>query len=117
MAQKTIVRETHATIAPMQPHLAELYPAHIAAVIARATRALEVGGYDHLVIPAGVDKYRFLDDMAYPFHVNPQFKAWLPLTQNPHCWIAFTPGRKPVLVYYQPADYWHLPPQDPTGYW
>ena len=101
----------------MLPHLSELYPAHLLAMIARVTRALEVGGFDHLIVGAGVDKYRFLDDNPYPFHVNPQFKAWLPLTANPHCWISFTPGKKPVLAYYQPADYWHLPPQDPSGYW
>lgn len=101
----------------MLPHLADLYPEHFAEVVRRATRALEVGGFDHLVVAAGTDKYRFLDDNPYPFQVNPQFKAWLPLTGNPHCWIAFTPGRKPVLVYHQPADYWHLPPQDPSGYW
>jgi Xaa-Pro dipeptidase len=101
----------------MLPHLSELYPQHLLATIGRATRALEVGGFDHLVVGAGVDKYRFLDDNTYPFHVNPQFKAWLPLTANPHCWIVFTPGSKPVLAYFQPADYWHLPPQDPSGYW
>jgi len=44
------------------PHLAELYPDHLRIVAARATRALELGGYDHLVVPAGVDAYRFLDD-------------------------------------------------------
>ena len=101
----------------MNPHLAELYPAHIRTVMQRADRALARGGFDHLVIPAGAERYRFLDDNHYPFAVNPQFKAWVPLTQHPHCWIAYTPGKKPVLVYHQPHDYWHLPPQDPSGYW
>ncbi len=27
------------------------------------------------------------------------------------------PGRKPVLVYYQPDDYWHVPPSAPEGVW
>ncbi|MGH8369494.1 MAG: Xaa-Pro dipeptidase, partial [Gammaproteobacteria bacterium] len=31
--------------------------------------------------------------------------------------ILYTPGKKPVLVYYQPDDYWYLPPQAPAGYW
>jgi Xaa-Pro dipeptidase len=97
--------------------LATLYPAHLAAVIARSTHALARGGFDHLLVAAGTLGYRFLDDNPYPFYVNPQFKAWLPLTQNPDCWIAFTPGARPVLVYHQPADYWHLPPSDPQGYW
>lgn len=101
----------------MTPHLADLYPDHIRTVAARAEHALARGGYDHLLLPAGVERYQFLDDRPYNFAVNPHFKAWLPLTHHPHCWIAYTPGEKPVLVYHQPADYWHLPPQDPAGYW
>jgi Xaa-Pro dipeptidase len=101
----------------MIPHLADLYPEHVRTVRERADRALARGGYDHLVVAAGVEQYRFLDDTHYPFAANPHFKAWLPLTQNPHCWLSYTPGKKPVVVYYQPADYWHLPPQDPSGYW
>jgi Xaa-Pro dipeptidase len=97
--------------------LAALYPQHLDTVIARATRALERGGFDHLLVAAGVEHYRFLDDNSYPFQVNPQFKAWVPLTAHPHCWIAFTPGRRPVLAYHQAADYWHLPPSAPAGWW
>ncbi len=101
----------------MTDRLAALYQQHIAAVVARATHALERGRCDHLLVPSGVQTYRFQDDNPYPFHVSAHFKAWVPLVQHPDCWIAFTPGRKPVLVYHQPADYWHLPPADPTGYW
>ena len=94
-----------------------LYREHIATVIKRADLALAVSGFDHLVIASGIEKYRFLDDMAYPFKPNPQFKYWLPLTQHPHSWIIHTPGRKPSLVYYQPDDYWHVPPSAPSGDW
>jgi len=97
--------------------LAALYPQHLAETMARADRALERGGFDHLLIAAGVETYAFLDDNHYPFRCNPHFKAWVPLTANPHCWIAYSPGRKPVLAYHQPADYWHLPPAPPTGDW
>jgi len=99
------------------PHLADLYPEHIRTIRARADRALALARYDHLVVASGAELYRFLDDMHYPFAANPHFKAWVPLTQHPHCFIAYTPGAKPVLIYHQPADYWHLPPQDPNGYW
>lgn len=101
----------------MTPHLADLYPAHVRTMRERADRALALGGYDHLVVPSGAELYRFLDDHPYPFATNPHFAAWLPLDRNPHCWLSYTPGEKPVLVYHQPADYWHLPPQDPAGYW
>ncbi|MBS0575792.1 MAG: Xaa-Pro dipeptidase [Proteobacteria bacterium] len=93
------------------------YQNHITTLCARMDRALERSGHDHVLIAAGVEKMRFLDDMPYPFKVNPQFKAWAPLTHHPDCWIAYTPGTTPVLVYVQPDDYWHLPPAPPSGYW
>jgi Xaa-Pro dipeptidase len=94
-----------------------LFRDHLATVMARADQALARAGYDHLLIAAGIEKYCFLDDMPYPFKANPQFKAWLPLTRHAHSWIAYTPGRKPVLAYYQPDDYWHVPPSAPSGEW
>ena len=96
---------------------AHLYREHLSTIKARTDRALEIAGFDHLLVASGIEKMRFLDDMPYPFKVSPQFKAWLPLVQHPHCWIAYTPGRKPVLAYYQPDDYWHVPPSAPAGAW
>lgn len=101
----------------MSDSLDALYSAHLATLIERATRALAAGGFDHLLIAAGRLRYRFLDDTPYAFVANPHFKHWLPLTAHPDCWIAFTPGRKPVLVYCQPDDYWHEAPAAPAGYW
>jgi Xaa-Pro dipeptidase len=94
-----------------------LYPAHLSTIKMRADDALRKAGFDHLLIASGIEKMRFLDDMPYPFKVNPQFKHWLPLTRNPNCWIAYTPGHKPILAYYQPDDYWHVPPSAPDGEW
>jgi len=95
----------------------DLYRHHLDTLRQRADAALARAGFDHLVIAAGVEKYHFLDDRPYPFQVNPHFKAWLPLLQVPGSWIAYTPGRKPVLAYHQPDDYWHLPPGEPQGEW
>ena len=97
--------------------LGHLYRAHLSTIKERADRALEKGGFDHLLVASGVEKYEFLDDRPYPFKPNAHFKAWLPLTRHPSCWIAYTPGRKPVLVYFQPDDYWHVPPTAPEGVW
>jgi Xaa-Pro dipeptidase len=96
---------------------AALYPDHLASLAARSAEALRRCGREHLVIASGVEKYHFLDDRPYPFQPNPHFKAWLPLTRHPRCWISFTPGQRPRLVYFQPDDYWHLPPSAPEGYW
>jgi Xaa-Pro dipeptidase len=94
-----------------------LYPAHLSTIKARVDEALRRSGHDRLLVASGVEKMRFLDDMPYPFKANPQFKAWLPLTRNPGCWISYAPGEKPLLVYYQPDDYWHVPPSTPEGEW
>jgi Xaa-Pro dipeptidase len=90
---------------------------HLAFVTRSADAALAKSGFDHLIIASGIEKMRFLDDTPYPFKPNPQFKYWVPLNQHPNSWIAYTPGRKPVLVYYQPDDYWHVPPSAPNGEW
>lgn len=94
-----------------------LYAQHLATVLARAEAALERGGFDHLLIASGVTRYQFLDDRPYPFVANPHFVHTVPLPGHSDGWIAITPGRKPVLVYHQPADYWHLPPAAPEGVW
>ena len=96
---------------------ATLYRAHLGTIKARVDAALAKGGFDHLLVASGVEKFEFLDDRPYPFKPNAQFKAWVPLTRHPHCWIAYTPGRRPVLVYFQPDDYWHVPPSAPEGDW
>ncbi len=97
--------------------LATLYADHLRTVTARADAALAAGGFDHLVVPSGRLRYAFLDDRSYPFKVNPQFKAWLPLTDLTDSWLSYTPGQRPKLIYCQPDDYWHLPPAAPHGYW
>jgi Xaa-Pro dipeptidase len=94
-----------------------LYADHLAVLTARTAEALRRVGRDHLVIASGVDKFHFLDDRPYPFQPNPHFKHWLPLTAHPHCWLVITPGTRPHLVYFQPEDYWHLPPAAPSGHW
>ena len=61
-----------------------LYPAHLSTIKARVDDALRRSGFDHLLVASGIEKMRFLDDMPYPFKANPQFKAWLPLVQDPN---------------------------------
>ncbi len=97
--------------------MSKLYRDHLVNIMSLVDKALAKAGFEHLIVAAGVEKYSFLDDRPYPFKVNPQFKWWLPLTQHPQSWIAYTPGNKPILVYYQPDDYWHLPPATPEGFW
>jgi len=94
-----------------------LYAQHLATLQAGAEAALARTGFDALLIASGVEKYAFLDDRPYLFQPNPHFKHWLPLTAHPYSWIAVRPGMKPLVVYYQPDDYWHVPPSAPSGEW
>ena len=94
-----------------------LYAAHLAALQTQAEAALARCGYDALLIASGIEKYAFLDDRPYLFQPNPHFKLWAPLTAHPNSWLLIRPGHKPRLVYYQPDDYWHVPPSDPSGFW
>lgn len=94
-----------------------LYLDHLATLQRQAESALDRTGFGALLIASGVEKYAFLDDRPYLFQPNPHFKHWLPLTNHPHSWLAVRPGKKPRVVYYQPDDYWHVPPSAPSGEW
>jgi Xaa-Pro dipeptidase len=94
-----------------------LYADHLDVLRSRADAALARGDLDHLVIPSGTLHYQAFDDRDYPYAVNPQFKAWLPLTRNPGSWLVYTPGRRPKVIYLQPFDYWHSVPEAPSGAW
>jgi Xaa-Pro dipeptidase len=59
----------------------------------------------------------FEDDRTYPFEVNAPFKVWAPLADVPECFVYFEPGRRPLLVFHRPADYWHKPAEVPQAYW
>lgn len=94
-----------------------LYARHLAEQQRRTEHALARGGYDALLIAAGIEKFAFLDDRPYVFQPNPHFKLWAPLIQHPDSWLVIRPGHKPRLVYVQPEDYWHVPPAAPSGFW
>ena len=101
----------------MSDTLSSLYADHIATQKSRTDLALAEAKFDHLVIHAGSPRLQFLDDMYYPFKVNPHFKLWVPVIDNPHCWLVYTPGQKPKLIYWQPVDYWHKVADTPNGFW
>ncbi|WP_397471464.1 Xaa-Pro dipeptidase [Rheinheimera sp.] len=94
-----------------------LYQAHIAELQLRTRRLLERENLDALVIHSGQTQRKFLDDMDYPFKANPLFKAWLPVIDNPHCWLIVDGVNKPKLIFYRPKDFWHKVPDEPHDYW
>lgn len=107
----------NATAASLATELAPLYAEHLALMKRRADEALARGGFDHLLVPSGTQHYQVFDDRDYAYAVNPQFKAWLPLTRLPYSWLVYTPGQRPTVIFYQPFDYWHVVPDAPNGWW
>ncbi|MEM9403745.1 MAG: Xaa-Pro dipeptidase [Pseudomonadota bacterium] len=97
--------------------LAALYGEHLDTVKARYDHALELASASHAVVFSGAPHRVFMDDNDYPFKAAAHFVCWAPLTGLPLSYIVYTPGETPVLVFYQPKDYWHVVPDAPDGYW
>ncbi len=49
--------------------------------------------------------------------MNPQFKAWVPIVDNPRSILVFVPGRRLKVLFYRPNDYWHKPAALPQAPW
>lgn len=99
-----------------EPSLDRLYKPHMQTLMQRTAQSLAASGFDALVIHSGSSPTQFLDDQDYPYKVNPHFKAWVPIVDNPSCVLIVSPGRRPKVLFRQPNDYWHKPaalPQEP----
>lgn len=97
--------------------LKELYRTHINTLQQRAQQVLARCKLDAMLIHSGELLTVFLDDHSYPFKVNPQFKAWVPVTQVPNCWLWIDGVNKPKLWFYSPVDYWHNVEPLPQSFW
>ena len=93
------------------------YADHAAAMQHRFERALAANGWDSALVYSGSLQPIFRDDQTQPFRAHAWFKAWAPLTAVPECLIQVRPGEKPLLLFHQPADFWHEPAPLPTGDW
>jgi Xaa-Pro dipeptidase len=94
-----------------------LFASHLEAVCLRTARALEACGYSALLVHSGSLLPVFQDDRTYPFEVHAPFKVWAPLLDVPDSFLYFESGRRPLLAFHQPEDYWYKPPELPRGYW
>jgi len=94
-----------------------LFSQHIAHLQGVAQAALDAVGAPALVVGAGFPKYRFLDDQTHPFVANPHFQWWVPVGHAPGSFVLVRPGQRPTVVFHQPEDYWHKPPESLQGGW
>ncbi|MBD2821017.1 Xaa-Pro dipeptidase [Xenorhabdus sp. 42] len=97
--------------------LALLYHEHIKMLQKRACEILARTQLDALLIHSGEPLRVFLDDSYYPFRANAHFKAWVPVTKVPNCWLWIDGVNKPKLWFYSPVDYWHSVETLPNSYW
>ena len=97
--------------------LAHHYHAHIAELNRRVADILSREALSGLVIHSGQPHRMFLDDINYPFKANPHFKAWLPVLDNPNCWLVVNGRDKPQLIFYRPVDFWHKVSDVPDMFW
>jgi len=93
------------------------FSGHIARLTGIFADALAASGFDSVVLGAGLQHYRFLDDQPYPFAVNPHFQWWAPIDNAPGSFLWIQPGGRPSLWFHQAEDYWHKPPETPTDAW
>ena len=94
-----------------------LYKAHFLHLRKIYDSALVRLGYDTLIIHSGGQKLRFQDDLPASFFVNIPFKALVPLINLPNSWVIWAVGKTPMLLIYQPNDYWHHVPDIEESYW
>jgi Xaa-Pro dipeptidase len=97
--------------------LAHHFSEHIVELNRRVAEIIAREKLSGLVIHSGQHHRQFLDDMNYPFKVNPQFKAWVPVIDNPNCWLIVNGRDKPTLVFYRPVDFWHKVSDVPDAFW
>ncbi|MEA3198195.1 MAG: Xaa-Pro dipeptidase [Gammaproteobacteria bacterium] len=97
--------------------LDQLYRPHLQTLMRRAEHSLAASGFDALVIHAGSPPTQFLDDQDYPFKVNPHFKSWVPIVDNPRCVLVVVPGARLKVLFHRPGDYWHKPAALPQAPW
>lgn len=101
----------------MAEEYVQYYSAHVAQVQSRWEAALEAENLQAVLVHSGTPLISFQDDYEYAFRPNPNFLAWLPLTHHHDSALLLRAGAKPQLFYYQPDDYWYLPPSDPESWW
>lgn len=95
----------------------KLYAAHVAEMQIRWERIMAAEDVAAILLHGGTPMISFLDDYEYPFRPNPLFLSWVPLTHHHDSVLLVRPGERPVLWFYQPEDYWYLPPADPESWW
>jgi Xaa-Pro dipeptidase len=90
------------------------YADHLRTVQSRWEEALAAQSLDAVLVDAGTAHTYFLDDQSAPYRPNPHFQQWVPYGDTEHCMLLVRAGQQAQLYFYQPRDFWHLPPTVPV---
>ncbi len=90
------------------------YPEHLQELERRLEQQLAECGHDTLVLTAGSPANHLFDDQPSSFRANPHLRQWFPFDDCAGAALLLEPGSQPELLFMQPSDYWHLPPQLPS---
>jgi len=94
-----------------------LYPAHAAEVARRTTEALNLSGFEGIILQSGEGLGWFLDDQHYPYKAHAPFKWWIPLLDAPGSLVYFQPDQHPRLIFFVTTDFWYQSAELPKGGW
>lgn len=97
-------------------NLKKLYEEHIQKRMNEASKAMAALNYQTLIIGSGTPTPYFEDDYDSPFKTNPHFAHWCP-AKGPFHLLKFEPGKKPILAFYSPDDFWHIQEKFEPSYW
>ena len=97
--------------------ISDLYEEHINHITRIYREGLRAFGYEGLIIASGQPPEVFQDDYHYPFKANHHFKHWVPVFDNPNCFVIIHADRAPELLFYTPDDFWHATSTAPSDYW
>ncbi len=87
---------------------------HIEFLCREWERVLNEHQFDAALVPAGSNSNYFADDQSPPFRPNPHFARWVPEPLTENAVLLIRPGVMPKLFFYQPDDFWYVPPQVPA---
>ena len=91
----------------------QLVAEHFDVVQARWDQALAHSGFDAAIVAAGSPQTYLFDDQTPTFRANPHIAQWLTTDACEGSLLLVVPGKNAQLLFWQPRDYWHQPPQPP----
>lgn len=96
--------------------ITKLFANHIKDKLYYLEESLYATNFDELIISSGIFRSSFANQTYNNFDYVPHFRHYCPLNEPYHI-LKLKPGKKPVLIYYTPKDFWHSPLKIDNAFW